>query len=72
MRSDAQIDPVDLAQTQWALAMALVAVSRANGRDLPRALELAGRARVILARAGIPERATLEALDAWLETHSTR
>jgi eukaryotic-like serine/threonine-protein kinase len=69
MRENAPIDALQRAETHWTLARALTAVPRAKGRDVARAIELARRARPALVDAGSAERATLEALDAWLQAH---
>ncbi len=67
LRTDAQIDPVELAQTRWALARALFEVEA--GRDRVRARVLATQAREVFATAPPSPDHELAAVDAWLAAH---
>jgi tetratricopeptide (TPR) repeat protein len=64
LREHAEIDPVELASTQWSLARALHDAT--NGRDRVRARTLAMQAREVFAGAPGATDNPLVAIDAWL------
>ncbi len=67
MREHAAIDPVQLANTQWALARALF---DAKERDRPRAIQLAEKARATFAAAPMSPDNRLAEISAWLRRHA--
>ncbi|MCA9706124.1 MAG: tetratricopeptide repeat protein, partial [Myxococcales bacterium] len=63
------VDPALLAETRFALARALWAVSAAQGRDHPRAHTLAEQARDGYASLGAPNETELAEVQTWLDAH---